>query len=316
MKPSRLSCQVGQSVMSAHTWLPQRRALQCCQKLHCSASLQVVIDFDHTITGFRNPDGSKMVQCHDAIEHSQRMPDQLREDYQRLWEDQERGLTDGTWTWQQWWSRSHGLFVSHGLKRTWLVPIVAESGIRVRDHFLDFLKLLLEHHVPVLIVSAGITQIIAEVLRQNGVDPESVQICANEMVFNCEELLTHFTTPEITPDTKVDIGQLQQSYFARIGRKHVVVIGDSITDCDVIKKVPGVELMLLVGLYNVERGNWSAFKATFDMLLSNEALRPEEDLDFRPLIELMEVILGLRQDASDPFLQQVLAAGQSAKIAD
>ena len=76
----------------------------------------------------------------------------------------------------------------------------------------------------------------------------------------------------------------------------------SITACDVIQKVSGVELMLLVGLYNVERGNWSVFQAAFDMLLGNEALRPEEDLEFHPLIELMAVILGLREDASDPLL--------------
>ena len=86
----------------------------------------------------------------------------------------------------------------------------------------------------------------------------------------------------------------------------MVVIGDSITDCDVIKKVGGVELMLFVGLYNVERANWQAFQAAFDILLSNEALAPEEDLDFRPLIELLEVILGSRLSVSDPFLQQVL----------
>ena len=31
-------------------------------------------------------------------------------------------------------------------------------------------------------------QIIAEVLLESGVDPQSVQICANEMVFNCEDI--------------------------------------------------------------------------------------------------------------------------------
>lgn len=291
----------------AGVWLPMPGSLQRCRQLK-GKQLQVIIDFDHTITGFRNADGSKMVQCHDAIEHSLRMPDQLRADYRKLWQDQEEGLLAGSWTWQEWWSRSHSLFVKHGLKASLLSSIVAESGIRVRDNFVEFLQLLLEHHVPVLVVSAGISQIIAEVLRQTGVNPEMVRICANDMVFNDEGTLTHFATPEITPDTKCEIGRLQDAYFAEIGRQHVVVIGDSITDCDVIKKVGGVELMLFVGLYNVERANWKAFQAAFDILLSNEALAPEEDLDFRPLIELLEVILGSRLSASDPFLQQVLSA--------
>ena len=291
----------------ACSWLPQPGALQRCQELK-ESQLQVVIDFDHTITGFRNADGSKMAQCHDAIEHSPKMPDLLQEDYQKLWQDQESGLEAGTWTWQEWWSRSHGLFVKHGLKHAWLPEIVANSGIRVRQHFVEFIQMLLERDVPVLIVSAGISQVIAEVLQQTGVNPSTLQICANEMVFNDCGALTHFTSPEITPDTKSSIGQLQHAYFAKIQRKHMIVIGDSITDCDVIREVSTVELALKVGLYNVDRGNWSAFQLAFDMLLSNEALRPEEDLDFKPLIELLQVILGLRQTASDPFLEQVVAA--------
>ena len=300
-------------------WLPQPGALQRCRELMTEArkaQLQVIIDFDHTITRFRNPDGSKMAQCHDAIELSPRMPEQLRADYQVLWQDQGARLAAGTWTWQEWWSRSHGLFVKHGLKASWLSEIVAESGIRVRDHFVEFLQVLQEHDVPVLIVSAGISQIIAEVLRQTGVNPEAVQICANEMVFDDDGTLIRFITPEITPDTKSDIGKFQDEYFSMIRRKHVVVIGDSITDTDVIKKVCGVELMLLVGLYNVERDNWVAFQSAFHMVLSNVALEPGEDLDFRPLIELLQVILGLRPSAVDPFLQQILASGQRGEIAE
>ncbi|CAJ1417447.1 unnamed protein product [Effrenium voratum] len=290
----------------AQRWREGSRALEAALKLRKGGKeqIQVIMDFDHTMTCFRRMDGTNMPQSHCSIEHLSLMPDAFREGYGQLWEEQKRELAAGIWPWEMWWKRSHELMVEHGFRREWVEVAVKESGMHCRQRTLEFLKLVQANGIPVLVVSAGLREVIVEVLRQSDIDMSLVQIFANEMVFDEKGALAS-VSHAVTPDSKRDTGIMHAAYFEEVKRKHAVVMGDNLADCSVIEKVPGIDAFLRVGFYNIARGKWEEFEECFDLLLSNEELAATECLDMGPVIDLFHALLGMDTESHDPFLARI-----------
>lgn len=258
-----------------------------------SQHLQVIVDFDHTLTQFVLPDGRPAPMCHDVVEHSSFMPEAFREGYRQLWADQHAAHASGSQHWADWWDRSHKLMVEHGLKRRWLPEMVRDSGMRCRERCREFFDLARRYEVPVLIASAGITQVIQHVLELEGVQLDGrVRILANEMHFDeASGVLVGFSEPTLHAFAKASVGPREREYFARIGRKHAILAGDSLTDCDCLKNIAGLEESIRVGFFNARTrmGKLEQYKQAFDMLLSSEWVKEEGgDLCLSPLIELLQ----------------------------
>jgi len=254
--------------------------------------LQLILDFDHTLTRFFMADGRSAPMCHDVVEHSPLMPEAFRKGYQQLWADQKAALANNDWSWEDWWRRSHALMVEHGLRQEWLPDMVQASGMCCRERCGELFELLARHRVPVLIVSAGLTQIIRKVLEREGVPlGENVRVLANEMRFDAASgVLEGFSEPVLHSQNKSGVGHRASDYFAAVARKHAIVVGDSLTDVNCADNVAGLEDDIRVGLFDAGKrsGQQSAYEETFDLLLSSEGLKPEgSDLCLSPLVELL-----------------------------
>ena len=119
--------------------------------------LLVITDFDATLTT------GDSIQCHDLVGHSETLSGAFREDFAPLLDWQTNPLTDGV----QWWDHAHTLMVKHGTPPRALLPrLVRESAMTPRPGALKLLRRLALLDVPVLVVSAGISDVIEEFLRQ------------------------------------------------------------------------------------------------------------------------------------------------------
>mmetsp|Transcript_28221 Transcript_28221/g.61384 ORF Transcript_28221/g.61384 Transcript_28221/m.61384 type:complete len:344 (+) Transcript_28221:57-1088(+) len=265
--------------------------------------LQVLFDFDHTLTRFVRPDGQPLPMCHCIVEHSPLMPAAFRAGYAQLWADQKKGREDGTWDMSVWWARSHALMVEHGLRRQWLPDMVCASGIALRDGCRELFGFLAASDVPVLIVSAGFREIILEVLKRDEVLSENVRIVANEMAFDDSTgLLTSIAEPVLHSECKASVGLRYRDYFASVGRRNVVLAGDSVTDCDCLNNIVGLEESICVGFFNAPLKNLhrAEYENAFDLLLSNEGLAAPGDLDLVPLAELLKGLIAPEGDGGFP----------------
>jgi 2-hydroxy-3-keto-5-methylthiopentenyl-1-phosphate phosphatase len=114
--------------------------------------LIVVSDFDHTLTKFTSP------QCHDVVGFSERYTEDFLQEFRGLFGQPTTSLAD-------WWRLSHDLIVKKsGLTRPMLNEMLATGTVAVRDGLQDFAKNLRLNHVPLVIVSAGIRDVIAHTL--------------------------------------------------------------------------------------------------------------------------------------------------------
>ena len=95
-------------------------------------------------------------------------------------------------------------------------------------------------NVPVLIVSAGLSDVIEEFLRQHGALSENLAICSNRLNYDADAAPKSVSPdPPITSFTKEYAYSSASAFFARHKeRRGIIQLGDSLTDVDPAKKVP------------------------------------------------------------------------------
>ena len=104
-----------------------------------------------------------------------------------------------------------------------------EKIIQIRDGIREIFQLCEKKDIPIVIVSAGITDFIREILRRKGIDVSSnrVVICSNEMIFNKDGLLERFTSPVVHAESKGKIRSLRKDFFERYkDRTNVILMAE------------------------------------------------------------------------------------------
>lgn len=213
-------------------------------KLGGASKLNVVSDFDFTLTQFMI-DGSRGASCHKTIEdcglltddyHHKAQAVQLK--YYPLEVDPTLDVETRTNYMIEWVEVAHELLVKSGLTKANVelaVKLTLErKKISLRDKVLDFFEKLKAEKIPLLIFSAGITDVLEEVIRQSGetIDHDLVHIISNRCIFNGpEQQLSGFEEPVLHVFNKKAEAFLDTPYFhndSLVNRTNLILIGDSL----------------------------------------------------------------------------------------
>lgn len=234
-------------------------------------TLLVITDFDATITT------GDSEQCHDLCAVSPLMSEEFRSKFAPLLDWENNTSIDGV----EWWDKAHSLMVRYGMPKRQLIPrLVREAKMQPRPGALELLKRLEELQIPVLIVSAGLSDIIEEFLRQHGALSENVTVCSNRLNYEADSTPKSVAPdPPITSFTKAYAYSSASSFFKQHEtRKNLIVIGDSVTDVDPLHKVP-YENSLSIGFLN-HRPDGMAHAKAFDAVVLEDhgSMMPVADL--------------------------------------
>ncbi|KHN37904.1 Cytosolic 5'-nucleotidase III-like protein A [Glycine soja] len=125
---------------------------------------------------------------------------QLYEYYHPLEFSPNIGLEEKTKLMEEWWGKAHGLLVEGGLTYDSIRQSVANANIAFREGVCELFEFLEERDAPVLIFSAGLADIIEEVLRQKlHRSFKNVRIVSNRMVFDDDGRLVTFKGDSMFP---------------------------------------------------------------------------------------------------------------------
>ena len=234
-------------------------------------SLMVITDFDATLTS------GDSEQCHDMLGASKLLSPQFRAEFAPLLDWTSNVDIDGV----EWWDKAHELMVRHATPPRELIPrLVREASMKPRPGALEMLKRLEELGVPVLIVSAGVSDVIEEFLRQHGAMSENVTICSNRLNYEADSTPKSVApSPPITSFTKEYAYSSARSFFAEHAkRRSILQLGDSLTDVDPAKKVP-YDALLSIGFLN-SRPDATRHEETFDAVVmgNSGSLHPVTDI--------------------------------------
>eukprot|EP01079_Euglenida_sp_SAG-EU17-18_P007526 gene7526-7038_t len=147
----------------------------------------------------------------------------------------------------------------------YLAPMVASADLRLRGGAIGLMDRCHGHQVPVLLVSAGFSNIIEQVFQQHGVFPvDHVTVHSNVMRFCPEGGHVVSVVPEapgVTSQNKAHAVDAMADYFAEHShRRCIMLVGDSPFDhlmCHGMDSAGKADVILRVGIRNSMSCFWT-----------------------------------------------------------
>ncbi|KAJ8900080.1 hypothetical protein K2173_024196 [Erythroxylum novogranatense] len=277
------------------------------------SKLQVIADFDSTLTKYF-VNGRRGQTSHGLLRQGNPEYDAKRQALYEYYHPLEFSpvipVQEKTKLMEEWWGKTHGLLIEGGLTYDAIKESVASSEIAFREGVVELFEFLEERGIPVLIFSAGLADIIEEVLRQKVHKSfKNVKIVSNRMAFNNDGQLISFKGRLIHSLNKNEhaldmaapiheqIGDPDDLFVDNVSikkRTNVLLLGDHLGDLGMSDGLE-YETRISVGFLNDNaKNNLPSYCESFDIVQLNDA----------PMWEVVKLVHQLCSTEGDqaPFL--------------
>ena len=185
----------------------------------------------------------------------------------------------------EWWAQSSGALVDQSPTLETLFAAVAHAKLDLRPGFPTVVQVAHQHDIPIIVFSAGITQIIEEILRKLGPTDlllPNVYVIANDLIVDpSSNVVTSFKEPMMhslnKKDTSVQLVRGENPahhWFAKLkNRKNVILMGDSVGDANMSDGYDGDEevTILKIGFLNTnEEKLLDIYRKAFDIVVLHD----------------------------------------------
>lgn len=219
--------------------------------------LQVITDFDMTITRFAC-NGEKCPTSYNIIDTSKIISDDCKKKLKELFNfyyplevDPYRTVEEKFGLMLDWWNKAHDLLVEQKIKKEQIPQAVKESNVMLRDGYKSFFDILFNSDIPLFIFSAGIGDILEEIIRQAGVYHCNIKVVSNYMDFDENGVLQGFKGDVIHTFNKNKGALKNVDHFENIReRTNVILLGDTVGDLSMADGVTNIENILKIGYLN------------------------------------------------------------------
>jgi len=258
--------------------------------------LQIIVDFDQTITAFTY-DNQPSHSCFSMIRHSSfATPEYIAKNqanvlkYMPIEQDPSIPRDEKIKYLEEWWSSAEAIIQELNLKRDQFAQIVDEAHVGIRHGFANFARVCDLGQLPIYVVSGGILDFIKPILNSViDTSNEKVKMFGNVMEFDEQDKFVGFAKPHINSLHKETILN-KQNTEAKF-RKNAILIGDAITDRLMTSNL-GLEITLSIGFLDPERKEQlQHFMEVFDIVILGDG-------NFTQIEALTREIIGLPQRAA------------------
>jgi HAD superfamily hydrolase (TIGR01544 family) len=128
--------------------------------------------------------------------------------------------------------------------------MVKQTYVEMRPDVETLLKKCAVADIPLLVFSAGVTDVIHEVLNQHNMFHHNMHIVSNKMGWNAKDVCDHFEEPLIHVFNKSEFSLETTDYYNTIKhRGNVILLGDSIGDVHMSQGIQH-DICLNIGFLN------------------------------------------------------------------
>lgn len=231
----------------------------------------VVADFDKTLTkcqGGQNTTWGVMASANEVGEDYARERMLLYNHYRPIEIDMTLSDEIKSEEMSNWYKAHINLFYKYGLKEISLINSVRKNGLQYRDGAKEFLRKMREWNIPVIIISAGIGNVIKEFLKEEKDFSENVKIVSNFISF--ENGIIQGIEGDIIHSLNKNIVKLDNTSKEKIkNRKNILLFGDGLADLKMVSKTD-IENTITVGFLEEKvEENLEYYKEGFDIVLTN-----------------------------------------------
>ena len=229
----------------------------------------VVTDFDRTITeSTSNSTWGVMSYLKGVNKEYARKRTELYNYYRPIEIDNTLSEKEKSKQMSIWWNAHINLFFEYELRKDDLERAVAEGSLKFRDGAKDFLKTMYDNNIPVIIISAGIGNVIEEFLKINNDYYCNIDIISNFIKFENGKIKS-FTKNPIHSINKNIIKMDSNIKNKILEKNNILLIGDGISDLKMITKEQEKNAVTVGFLEENIEGNLEIFNKSFDIVISN-----------------------------------------------
>jgi len=184
---------------------------------------------------------------------------------------------------KKWWRLHLELMKKYGITQRVFQDIVETQKIQLRDGVRELMTLLHSQGIPLVIMSAGLGDMISAVLKAEGLLFDTVYIVSNFFQFDQEGKATGIQDTIIHSLNKHEVETRNLSFYPTIeNRKNVVLLGDSIDDLGMVAGFT-CKNIIRIGFQN-EREEDTTFIESFDITIT-------DDGDVNAITELVQSLV-------------------------
>jgi 5'-nucleotidase len=234
-------------------------------------NVYIVIDFDKTITS-KNSSDSWDVSGKLLGEDFKKELNTLYEKYRPIELDNNISIKEKETAMVEWYEKCMYLYYKYHLTQEKLKESVEKSNLVYRKGAKEFLQKAHQEEIPIIILSAGIGNVIEQFLKETNCYFENIYIIANFMEFDEKGKVKKFDNSKIIHTlNKTMKGKLQKDCNEKIkNRAYKILIGDLKEDENMVEKEEW-DTTLKIGIleYNVEK-RLELYQNTFDIVLTDD----------------------------------------------
>ena len=229
-------------------------------------NLYIISDFDRTITSFESEDswdacgGLLSNEFKEKLGQYYKYYGTIEINYNIDQETKEKYMIE-------WYEKCMNLYYEYGLTKEKLEKSIKESKLIFREGAKEFIEKTKENNIPLIILSAGIGNVIEEFLKINNCYFNNIYIISNFIKFDENGNMKKFEDNMIHSLNKTIEGHLSQKCKNEIkDRKSGILMGDLIDDKKMADK-NNIDNIVTVGFLNNEE-NLELYNKNFDVVLT------------------------------------------------
>lgn len=239
----------------------------------------IVADFDKTITSFES--------CDSWDASGKRLGDEFQKEINRLYEmyrpievSYKLPIEEKKQAIKTWYEECMELYYQYHLTKEKLSNSIKESDLQFREGAKELLVQANQNDIPVIILSAGIGNVIEQFLRESKCYFENMYIISNFIEFDAEGNMKKFDNNKIIHTlNKTMEHHLPVQWKEKLQKKkYALLFGDLIEDLNMIS-IKQKEDAITVGFLekNVEE-NLDRYRQNFDVVLTRKRCNNEDDI--------------------------------------
>lgn len=170
----------------------------------------------------------------------------------------------------EWYYKNMDLLYDYNLTKSILLQCVNDCNTKFRDGCKEFLDYMYKLNITIVIMSAGIGNVIIELLKKYNCFYPNINVFSNFIEFDNDKMV-HFSSNIIHTSNK-SISVLPLNLQTEIlSKNHLLIFGDLIEDLNMVSK-ENLENCLSFGFLekNVKQ-NLEIYKKNFDIVLTDNS---------------------------------------------
>ncbi|MBU2638581.1 MAG: haloacid dehalogenase-like hydrolase [Nanoarchaeota archaeon] len=243
-----------------------------------SEKLHVLADFDKTLTkafvnGKRQETVIAQIRSGNYLTHDYpAKAHALFEKYHPIEIDPKISRQDKIKQMEEWWTSHANLLAESGLTRGIMKKVAKECPLYFRDGALEMIDFLHKNNIPLVIMSAGPGDMIADYLQKEGKLYNNVHIIAYHYEFGKDGKVTGIKQPIIHSMNKHETVVKNFPVFENIkDRKNVILLGDNLEDVGMAEGFD-YNALIKIGFLNENKDELLPYyKERYDAVLTGDS---------------------------------------------